>query len=114
MSFIDLIGTVANILSFVVFITPVKCLYEGILIMEIKSLEIEFFIIAIIMSSFWLVFGHKVDDFYVYFINDVCAVLFTIYLLIFLYIRRKNTQMILYLVGLLLIVFLLWLTLVVF
>jgi hypothetical protein len=101
MAFIDFVGTVGFILCFILISGPFPSLSKGIQEMEIKNLTLYYFLAGMSQAAFWSGFGHKTDDFYMWFANDAVFFIFLIYLLMFLYIKRDNVGMIYYGLGML-------------
>lgn len=104
MALIDVIGTLGFLFGFIICVSPAKSVYEGIKNMELKNLTQEYLLTGVIQGSLWSIYGHKIGDFYVYFLNDIVIICFLSYLNAILYINKKNSEMVYYNFGVILFI----------
>jgi len=95
-SLTNFLGSSALVLAICCIMSPSKSLYEGLQKMEIKNITIEYFLFGIPQTALWMLAGYKLNDIYVYMTNIFAVILMTTFLDVFLYINRKNSQIILY------------------
>ena len=83
------IGTANLVLLFILQVSPIPGMIEGCRKGDIKSMTIGYFLAGITQNCFWLGYGLCLHDFFVYFPNIPGTTLFTIFLNMLIYVKKK-------------------------
>ena len=89
MEFKFFIGILATCTGLFLQVSPIPGIIEGFRKGEIKSMTIGYFMAGITQSCFWLGYGACLKDFFVYFPNITCTILFVTYLNMLIYVKKK-------------------------
>ena len=84
-----LVGTINLILIFILQVSPIPGMIEGCRKGDIKSMTVGYFLAGITQNCFWFGYGLCLHDFFVYFPNIPGTILFTIFLNMLIYVKKK-------------------------
>ena len=84
-----IIGTSNLILLFILQVSPIPGMIDGCRKGDIKSMTIGYFLAGITQNCFWFGYGLCLHDFFVYFPNVPGTILFTIFLNMLIYVKKK-------------------------
>jgi solute carrier family 50 protein (sugar transporter) len=76
---IDILGTAGMFVSFIMLVSPLPSVLEGLRKMEFKSLSQSYLICAMGNSILWAVYGFKLNEFAMYLTNTFAFLLFLFY-----------------------------------
>ena len=76
---IDIFGSAGMLVSFIMLISPLPSVLEGLRKMEFKSLSQSYLICAMGNSILWAVYGFKLNEFPMYLTNTFAFILFLFY-----------------------------------
>lgn len=83
------IGLVCICFGLLLQVSPIPGMIDGCRKGDIKSMTIGYFMAGITQACFWIGYGACLKDFFVYFPNITTASLFTIYLNMLIYVKKK-------------------------
>ena len=83
------IGLVCICFGLLLQVSPIPGMIDGFRKGDIKSMTIGYFMAGITQACFWIGYGACLKDFFVYFPNITTASLFTIYLNMLIYVKKK-------------------------
>ena len=89
MEFRFYVGILGTTFCLFLQISPIPGMIEGFRKGDIKSMTIGYFMIGITQACLWIGYGACLKDFFVYFPNVTCSLLFVIYLNMIIYLKKK-------------------------
>jgi uncharacterized protein with PQ loop repeat len=90
MALIDIIGSLTFCFGMSMLVSPAPGLYKGLKDMKIQNITFSYFFLGFVQCLVWLAYGIKEHDAYIWLINLIATLLYTIYLNLFLYITREK------------------------
>ena len=96
---IDILGSAGMVVSFIVILSPLPSVIEGLKKNNLKSLSSSYLTCAVVNSILWGIYGIKLNEFAMYMTNIFSSTVFMFYLCCLLIINDQAIRIIPYALG---------------